>query len=159
MADYTNNDIAMNWDDTIENDSDFILLPEGDYDFEVVGFERKRFEGSAKMSACPMAELSVKLFDKANPDKDSTTIKHNLFLNRKCEGILCAFFTAIGDRKHGEPLKMNWSAVKGKGGRCKVGIRKWIKNDGTEMQSNEIKRFYEPANPPAAQKTFTPGKF
>lgn len=56
---------------------------------------------------------------------------------------------------------MNWTAVKGKVGRCKVGIRKWTKNDGTEAQSNEINRFYEPANPPAGtpQKTFVPGKF
>lgn len=161
MADYTNNDIAIGWDDTIENDNEFVLLPEGDYDFEVVGFERKRFDGSKKMSACPMAELSIKLFNKKDPSKDTATIRHNLFLNRKCEGLLCAFFTAIGDRKHGEPLRMDWTVVKGKGGRCKVGIRKWTKDDGSEGQSNEIKCFYEPANPPVStpQKTFVPGKF
>lgn len=161
MADYINNDVAMSWDDTIENDSEFVLLPEGDYDFEIVGFERKRFEGSDKMSACPMAEISIKLFDKKDPSKSTATIKHNLFLNRKCEWKLCEFFTAIGDRKHGEPLRMNWTAVKGKTGRCKVAVRKWTKNDGTEGQSNEIKSFYEPANPPAGtpQKAFVPGKF
>lgn len=154
------NDVAMGWDDTIENDSEFVLLPEGDYDFLVVDFERKRFEGSAKMSACPQAAVSIKLFDKKDPDKGSTTVVHNLYLNRKCEGLLCAFFTSIGDRKHGESLKPNWNNIKGKNGRCKVGVREWIGKDGSEKQSNEILRFYEPAETPTAHKpTFVPGQF
>lgn len=159
MAEYTNNNIAMGWDDTIENDNEFVILPEGDYDFEIVDFERKRFEGSAKISACPMAGLSIKVFDKNDPDKGSTTINHNLFLNRKCEGILCAFFTAIGDRKHGEQLKPNWNGVKGKSGRCKVGIRTYDKKDGTKGQANEITKFYEPSASEIDKPKFVPGKF
>lgn len=153
-----NNNIAMGWDDTIENDSEFVLLPEGDYDFEVLGFERKRFDGSAKMSACPMASVQIKLFDNNNPTLGSTVVSHSLFLNRKCEGLLCAFFTAIGDRKHGEALRMNWSTIAGKQGRCKVGIRVWKNNNGDDMQSNEIKKFYGPAESPKAGG-FVPGKF
>lgn len=170
MSEMQNNNIAMSWDSEIENDSSFTLLPEGDYDFIITDFERKRFEGSAKMSACPQAALSVKLFDRADPSKGSTTVTHNLFLNYKCEGLLCEFFTAIGDRKHGEKLKPNWNAVVGKGGRCKVGVREWTSTkDGSKKQSNEIKRFYEPEEKPAApaapavpqfaQPTFTPGKW
>lgn len=159
MADFNNTDMAMNWGDSIQNDSEFVLLPEGDYDFEIVGFARKRFEGSAKMSACPMAALSIKLYDKNSPAKGSTVVNHNLFLNRKCEGILCSFFTAIGDRKHGEPLKPNWTAVVGKKGRCKVSVRNWTGNDGEERQSNEIKRFYEPKAAPAAAPSWTAGSF
>lgn len=166
MAEYDNN-IPMGWDDEIENDSSFTLLPEGDYDFMVTDFERKRFEGSAKMSPCPQAALSIKLFDRSDPSKGSTTVTHNLFLNRKCEGMLCEFFTAIGDRRHGEKLRPNWNAVKGKGGRCKVSIRTWKSKDGSDKQSNEIKRFYEPedktasapAQPQYAQKPFVPGEF
>lgn len=161
MAEF--NDIAMSWDDSIENDSEFVLLSEGDYDFIVVDFERKRFEGSAKMSACPQAAVTIKLFDKSAPDKGSTTIVHNLFLNRKCEGLLCAFFTAIGDRKHGEQLKPNWNGIKGKSGRCKVIVKKWTSNkDGSEKQSNEIAKFYGPAETPSAvqqKTTFIPGQF
>lgn len=170
MSEYTNNNVAMSWDSEIENDSSFTLLPEGDYDFVITDFERKRFEGSAKMSPCPQAALSIKLFDRADPSKDSTTVTHNLFLNYKCEGLLCEFFTAIGDRKHGEKLKPNWGAVIGKSGRCKVGVRRWTGKDGSEKQSNEIKRFYEPSQAPAAtaapvaapqyaQPSFTPGKW
>ena len=31
---------AMNWDDTIENDSSFRLIPDGDYDFTVRSSQR-----------------------------------------------------------------------------------------------------------------------
>ena len=43
MAEYNNNDVAMGWDDTTENEREFVTLPEGTYDFEILGFERKRF--------------------------------------------------------------------------------------------------------------------
>ena len=37
------------WDDEIENDSEFQILPDGDYNFTVTGFERGRHQGSAKL--------------------------------------------------------------------------------------------------------------
>ena len=97
------------------------------------------------------------------PDGKSTTVTHNLFLHRKCEGLLCAFFTSIGQRKHGETLRPNWQAVVGATGRCKVGIHEWTGNDGQKRQSNEITRFLEPVA--GAQQTapaaagWTPGSF
>jgi hypothetical protein len=43
----------MDWDDAIENDGqEFIILPEGDYNFTVTDFERGSFPGSPK---CPPA--------------------------------------------------------------------------------------------------------
>ena len=57
--------------------------------------------------------------------------------------MLCAFFTAIGQRKKGEKINMNWNAVIGSKGRCKVKIRNWTSNNGNPMQSNEIAKFYE----------------
>lgn len=163
MAD-SRNDIPMGWDDEIENDGeDFRVLPEGEYAFTVDNFTRGRFEGSAKMGACPKAELSIRIHDK---DGD-VTVNHNLFLNRKCEWALCAFFTAIGARKHGETLRMNWNAVKGAKGRCKVGVRKWTGNDGKEHEANEIIKFLEPEEKEAAAsgqtenapRRWTPGSF
>ena len=138
------NDVAMTWDDEIQNDGEgFRVLPEGEYDFTVTDFTRGRFEGSAKMAACPKAELTIKIHD---PEGD-VTVSENLFLNRKAEWKLCQFFTAIGHRKHGETLRMNWNAVKGAKGRCKVGIRKWTGNDGKEHENNEITAFLEPSEP------------
>ena len=59
MADYINNNAGMDWDDAIENDGqEFIILPEGDYNFMVTGFERGRFPGSAKIPACNKATIT-----------------------------------------------------------------------------------------------------
>ncbi len=138
------------WDDQIEKDSEFILLPEGDYDFEVMSFERGRHAGSDKLPPCNKAILTIKI---ESPEGD-TTVKHNLFLHSSVEGMLCAFFSAIGQRQKGEKITMNWNAVTGSRGRCKAGIRKWTGDDGVERSSNEIKKFYE-----KAAATYTPGDF
>lgn len=141
----------LGWDDQIEKDGpEFIILPEGDYDFEVVEFERGRHNGSEKLPPCNKAVVGIKIAS----DKGSTTIKHNLFLHTKTEGMLCAFFTGIGQRKKGERVTMNWNQVVGSKGRCKVGIRKWTNDEGKEFTNNEIKKFYEPED-----KGFIPGKF
>ena len=146
----------LGWDDPIEKDSpDFILLPEGDYNFEVAGFERARHPGSEKLPPCNKAIVSVKV----TGAEGSTTIKHNLFLHSKTEGMLCAFFNAIGQRKKGERLQMNWNTVTGSRGRCKLGVRNWTNDKGDPMQSNEIKRFYDAEETPAHDRGFTPGRF
>ena len=35
----------LGWDDEIEKGADYVLLPEGEYDFTIESFERGRFEG------------------------------------------------------------------------------------------------------------------
>lgn len=150
----------FSWDDEIENDSEFQLLPEGDYNFTVTGFERGRHSGSSKLPPCNKAIITLKL----TGEQGEGTLKHNLFLHTKTEGMLCAFFTAIGQRKHGEKCRMNWSAVVGANGRCKVGIHEFPSNRTGEMlKSNEIKKFYEPDESAPAKETpassFTPGSF
>jgi len=131
----------LGWEDQIENDgADYVLLPAGDYDFEVTAFERGRHNGSEKLPPCNKAIISIKLIGE---NGKSTTVKHNLFLHSKTEGMLCAFFTSIGQRKKGEKVTMNWNAVIGTRGRCKVTIRNWTSNTGSDMQNNEIAKFYE----------------
>ena len=132
----------LGWDDQIEKDQgDFVVLPEGNYTFQVVGFERARHPGSEKLPPCNKAVVSIKL--STMDGTQSTTIKHNLFLHSKCEGMLCAFFVGIGQKKKGEPLKMNWNNIIGRNGLCHVKVRKWTSNNGNEMESNEISKFYE----------------
>ena len=144
-------DRELGWDDVIENDSpEFVILPDGDYDFEVVDFERGRHNGSEKLPPCNKAIVHIRIEGK----EGISIIKHQLFLHTITEGMLCAFFTGIGQRQKGERLKMNWNAVVGSKGRCKVGIRKWTNDEGKEMTFNEIKKFYEPEG-----KGFTPGTF
>lgn len=144
-------DRELGWDDEIEKDSgDFLLLPEGDYDFVVESFERGRHNGSEKLPACNKAMLKLRI---DTPD-GTALINHNLFLHTKTEGMISAFFTSIGQKKKGEKIKMNWNAVIGAKGRCKVDIREWTGTDGEKRQSNEIKRFY-----PFEEKKFEAGKF
>lgn len=145
----------LGWEETIENDGpDFIIIPDGDYEFEIVGFERGRHNGSEKLPPCNMATVSIKI----NSPEGSTTIKHKLFLHSKTEGMLCAFFTGIGQRKKGEKVTMNWNAVIGSIGKCQVGRRNWTAQDGKELTFNEVKKFYEPAEG-AQSKKFEPGRF
>lgn len=142
----------LGWEDQIENDGpEFVVLPEGDYDFEVVNFERARHNGSDKLPPCNKAIIHIKI----DAPQGSTTIKHNLFLHTITEGMLCAFFTAIGQRKKGQKVTMNWNQVVGSKGRAKVTIRKWTNDEGRELQSNEIKKFYEPIEKPG----FEAGRF
>lgn len=132
-----NQGYELNWDSAIENDSpEFILLPDGDYDFVVERFERGRYEGGDKLPACPKATVYLKF---SVPEGD-VTVKKDLFLHSKCEGVLCAFFTCIGQRKHGQRVSMNWNAVPGARGRAKIGSRIYNGN-----KYNEVKRFLEPA--------------
>lgn len=141
----------LDWEDTIENDSDFTILPAGDYDFEVIEFERARHAGSEKLPPCNKAVVTLKI---KSPEGE-TTIRHNLFLHSKTEGMLCAFFTAIGQRQHGEKLQMNWSKVVGSTGRAKIEIKKLPKDDGTVSEFNQVKKFYEHEE----KKGYTPGTF
>ena len=148
-------DRELGWDDEIERESDFILAPAGDYDFVVTSVERARYDGSEKLPACNMAIVNIKI----NTPEGETTIQHRLFLHTKTEGLLSAFFIGIGQKKHGEKLRMNWQTVPGSTGRCKVGIRDYTNKDGEIKHSNEIKKFYEPpeqAPTPQYQNQFMP---
>jgi len=148
-----NIDRELGWDDQIEKDSqDYTLLPEGDYDFEITGFERARYAGGDKLPSCWKAIVSVK----CKGPGGITTMKHNLFLHTKVEGLLCQFFTSIGQRKKGERITMDWDKVVGSRGRCKLGIHKWTTEKGEEKSMNQVVKFYEPGD---GQLNFNPGEF
>lgn len=144
----------LGWDDEIEKDGgEFIILPEGDYNFTVTAFERGRHDGSKKLPACNKATLDLEI----ESPEGTVTIKHNLFLHTQTEGLLSAFFIGIGQKKHGEKITPKWNQVVGSKGRAKIGIHKWVGNDGEERTGNQVKKFYEPEETPAAN--FTPGAF
>ena len=155
----------LDWDSEISHDNEFTILPEGDYTFTVKKFERARHNGSAKLPPCNKAVLTLEVTDGVK----KTTIEHNLFLHQKTEGMLCEFFTAIGQRKHGEKLRMNWPAVMGATGRCKVYVDKWQGKDGQPKESNKIKKFITSASETASSAPtasaaptaggWNPGKF
>jgi len=134
---------ALGWGDDISQDSQFVLLPAGDYDFTVKGFERGRYEpkaGSKIQDECPMAKVS---FDITTPDGE-VALNENFILHTKCEWKISELFICLGLKKRGQKVPMQWDRIAGLRGRCKVGTRQ---NDGKDY--NEIKKFYDPAEKPA----------
>ena len=142
-----NIDRELNWDDTIEKDKQFIVLPEGDYDFTVESYDRARHRGSDKIPACNKAILKIRI----DAAEGEVIITHNLFLHSRSEERLSEFFASIGQKKKGETLRMNWNKVPGSTGRLKLGTRVY---DGNTY--NDIKIFYPKEN---TSSGFTPGKF
>ena len=148
----------LDWDDEITRDTN--LLPEGQYEFEVISFERGRFQGSEKMPACNKAIVIISVYD--NDGSLPMQIKHSFFLHSKTEWLVSGFFRSIGMKKPGETLKMDWKGAIGRRGIAKVGIRTY---EGKEY--NEIKSFLDPDNPknikapknPEVQKAYTEGDF
>lgn len=161
----------LGWDDEIQKDGgEFIVLPAGDYAFTVTKFERGRFSGSEKLPPCNQAKLELTVH---SPEYGDVVVFHNLHLHTKTEGLLSNFFAGIGQKKKGEPLRMNWNAVVGAKGRLKLEINKFPGRDGIEKTNNQVKTFYaydelpsqqsqsqyQAPFPTGQQGGFTPGQF
>lgn len=123
--------------------SGFVLLPEGKYQFRVSAFERGQFPGGTKIPACKKAILTLECdggpLGKAN-------VKTDLILHTDLEWKLCQFFLSIGDRKHGEPLAMNWRNVIGKRGWLSI-KHKPGKNEGVVFM--DVDEFLDPGKAPS----------
>ncbi len=157
MAD--NRNMELGWDSEIENDSDaFVLLPEGEYPFVVTKFERGRSAGKGKLPPCNMAILTLRI-------NNETTVNEYLVLHTSMEWKLSSFFRAIGQKKHGEKFRMDWTKVLGATGMCKVIVEDYTRDDGTTGQSNKVDKFLDPsetapvAAAPRAPKAWTAGTF
>jgi len=162
MNDMINEGRAFGWDDEFTNEQqEFVLLPEGEYPFEVISMERARYEGGAKLPPCSMAKLTLRINGGA---KGEATVTHRLYLHTKTQGLLGAFFESIGQCKRGETFRPRWNEVVGARGRCRLGIREYTKQSGPHTgetgQSNEVTRFLPPPEPKAApSQGWTQGAF
>ena len=87
----------LGWDDTIQQEQEYITLPAGDYDFRVESFERARYGGGKKIPPCNQANLTIVIVDPAS-GRD-VKIQHNLLLHSKLETMLSEFFRGIGQKK------------------------------------------------------------
>lgn len=134
---YNNFERELGWEDEIVQDSSFVILEPGEYWFTVKNIERQRHtpnpqsQSKNPLPACNKAVVTIGIVDN---DGNEKTITHNLFLHSRTEGMLSAFFGAIGQKKHGEPLRMNWNAAVGQVGVCS--IKKSVSNKGNEF--NEV---------------------
>lgn len=149
MADI-NQGYEFEFDGVITEDAkEFIVLQDGDYDFEVTEIEKGRYAGSEREKGLPPCNM-VTVTCKIETNEGEAYIKNRLYLHSRAEGLLSAFFASIGQKRKGEPLKMQWNLVVGSKGRCKVSSRQY--NGETY---NDIKRFL----PAEERKSFTAGAF
>ena len=131
MNEMNNEGFALGWDDEFTNEQqEFVLLPEGEYPFEVTQMERARYEGGAKLPPCSMAKLTLRIYGGAKGD---TTVTHRLYLHTKTQGLLGAFFESIGQCKRGETFRPRWNEVVGSKGLCRLGIREYTKQRGDPL--------------------------
>ena len=144
-----NFDREFDWNDTIEKDSSFVELPEGDYDFVIDHYERGRSQGSDKI---PASNMAIVFFNIRSDDGQEATIRENFILHSKLEWKLSELFCSVGLKKKGEALKMNWNALPGLSGRAHVTLDPDKKDPSKKY--NHISKLY-----PKEPKKFEPGKF
>jgi hypothetical protein len=111
---------ALGWDDPIEaTDSEFVVLEPGTYTYRVDAFDRERFDGSEKMGPCPMASLRLSVANSAGAEGTITT---RLYLNKKSQWKLTAFFKSAGliaaDAQ--STTMLPWDKVLGATGQVKI---------------------------------------
>jgi len=145
---------SMDFDATIQNDGgDFRTLPEGIYPFTVKSFEKGRHNGTKKFAPGNLVKLTLR----AGVAPDASDVTSTLYLDTEAEWKLCQFFLAIGMRKHGEALKMDWDATVGKTGLVELEHYSYVDN-GDEKTINSVVRYLDPEEAPADGKPVAKAK-
>ena len=152
---------VLGWDDEIQNDGEYsgeesVVLPDGNYEFEVIKTEQAWYDGSAKIPACNMAKIFLRV---DGGDLGKTLCVENIYLLERLEWKAAALLRSVGMKKHGEPIA--WRKLihcDGERGRCQVYVDKYEGRDGQTHTSNKIKKFFDKEEQ-APKKAFTKGSF
>ena len=141
---------ALGWDDEIsEEGGGFTLLSEGNYRFSIKKFDKGRYEGGAKIPACPKAIVTFTVY---SPGGSSVELQENFLLHKKMEWRLSEFFSSIGMKRKDEPVRMIWTPeLIGRQGVCKVIVHNY-KKDGEDRQTNRIDKLYPSYDQPQLQQ-------
>ena len=147
-------DAKMSWDDELDaneaveqqKENDFIVLPDGEYEFTIKKFEKDQYvaKPDAKIPSCPVAKLQLLI---KTEDGEAAYFRESLFLHAGNKWQLFQFFTCLGLRKHGDGTKkMPWDSVEGATGRALIGKRKYKASDGEEKTTNTVKKWLDPVS-------------
>lgn len=154
-----NEERELGWNDTITKDNEeFPLLPPGDYPFQIDYYERARHSGvksngePSKIPACAKAIVHFNVFGQSG---ETVSLKQEYLLWGTLQFKLSELFRSVGLKKEGEPLQMNWDALPGLRGRCKVTQVQGSRDPSKTF--NQIDKLY-PADV-AAGSGYTAGKF
>lgn len=130
---------VLSWDDEIVDlDEEYRLLPEGDYFFKVINFERAMYAGGAKVPACPKAIVTFAIYDGF---KVATRIRQDFLLCQDVAWKISQFFKSIGEKKNGERIQMKWNIVNGSYGKCHITTRSYVNRFNENKTINTIDRF------------------
>jgi len=116
MADFEKE--VLGWEDEIESDEQFIKLEPGDYKFTISHYDKEHYvpKAGGKLPECDMAVVH---FDIISP-KGTTSIKDSFQLCSKMIWKISALYRAVGLKKHGEKVSMQWDKLPGLTGLCSV---------------------------------------
>ena len=135
----------IDWDDQIESDGEYsgeetVVLPEGNYPFEVIKTEQAWYDGGGKIPACNMAKVFIRV---DGGELGKALCVENIYLLERLEWKAAAFLRSVGMKKHGEPTQ--WRQLlhcDGESGRCRVYVDEYKKGDEVR-KSNKIKNFFD----------------
>lgn len=144
MADNDTTDEALDWDsEATASSSQFTTLVPGTYSYKVTDFSRAQFDGSAKMAACPEADLTIAC---VGSDGSASDVSFKLFLNKKMQWKITQFFKSCGlldtSLPDGTAYKMGplWKQVLGQTGQVEIKNRTY-----QDKTYNDVDRFVVPA--------------
>ena len=107
---------VMGWDDVLKDDGqEYIILPEGEYDFTVTGVEHGQYPIGPRIPSCPKVTVTLAVESEAG----TAFVRTDLLLYRTVEWKISAFVRNIGRKKPGEKAVMSWGGIAGCRGRAR----------------------------------------
>lgn len=141
----TNQNGGFDWDAPVDpKEAPKPLLPEGPAMFTVLGVKRAREQfGKVEKGGGVQNVAKIKMLVVSDVDQSEAEMEENIWLVLNLKWKFIAFFTAIGQRKHGDegPFVPDWAKVEGSTGRVEINHRPYTKKDGTTATVNNIKAF------------------
>lgn len=137
----TSNNGGFDWNDEVDpKEAPKPLLPEGPAMFTVLGVKRAR---EVKKGGGVQNVAKIKMLVVSDVDQSEAEMEENIWLVLNLKWKFIAFFTAIGQRKHGDegPFVPDWAKVDGATGRCEINHRSYQNNKGETVTVNNIKAF------------------
>lgn len=145
-----NSGYALDWDSTISADEQqFVVLPEGDYNFMVDHIDRSYVGDSSEHYAG--AKMAIVYLNIEVPGQEPVQLKENFILHSNFAWKIGSLLVSVGIKKKGEEIGGNyWQRLPGTRGRCKIIQTAGKRNPETKF--NNVARFYEPTAETGAKK-------
>lgn len=143
---------ALDWDDEIDAQDEFVLLDPGYYPFTVTKLEKMHFEGSSKIGACSQAKVTLELV----AGDFAQRITDSMLLNTKMAWKITQFFESLGYQKNPKTGKigMHWNDIIGKSGWVEISQREYTNKNGDTNTTNQVKSYVIPAKVEKAEKDY-----